>query len=247
RHTQEPALVARLDARGIDTRGQRHLDAEQPLWDAGRVVHGVPAARGQMSASLDDQAVVEELDLEVVLIDTREVHRHLDRPGRLGDIRGRPPARLDQQAERLVLPRSAERPRLRGDAQRCGAIGHASITHDARMHCPRSRPIVNRCARSPSCSLYAARAYGTSRSSDCARRSRNASASKSAPNTIAYAPIHSTMASAPAAGATTISTPKPTERTPLIASHHSPVIWRRRRTAATTSSTPVTMAQAAMI
>src|SRR6059036_2432467 len=130
-HAKEAALVARLHTLGIDARGQRQLQAEQTLWNAGRMVHGVLAARRQLPAPLDDQPVVEQLDLEVVLVDAREVHRDFDGARRLGHVRGGPPARLHEEAEGLVLPRPAERPGLAGEAERRRTIGHASIAHCA--------------------------------------------------------------------------------------------------------------------
>jgi hypothetical protein len=128
---QQPALVARLHAFGIDPRGYRQLETEPTLRNTGRVVHGVFAARRQLPAALDDEAVVEQLDVEIVFVDARQIHRDLDGPRRLGHVRCRPPAGLHQQAEGLVLPRRAKRPGLRGDAQGCGAVGHASVAHEA--------------------------------------------------------------------------------------------------------------------
>src|SRR6059036_3549024 len=115
-HAKEAALVARLHTLGIDARGQRQLQAEQTLWNAGRMVHGVLAARRQLPAPLDD---------------AREVHRDFDGARRLGHVRGGPPARLHEEAEGLVLPRPAERTGLAGEAERRRTIGHASIAHCA--------------------------------------------------------------------------------------------------------------------
>jgi len=52
---------------------------------------------GSWRRPLDDQPVVEEVDLEVVLVDTGEVDGHLDRRPCLGHVRGGAPARLREQ------------------------------------------------------------------------------------------------------------------------------------------------------
>src|SRR5215204_2577020 len=78
----------------------------------------------------------------------------------------------------------------------------------------------------------------------CARR-RKARTRSMIPKIRAKAPIHHVTTMTPASGATTSSTPKMTDATPLRMSHQRPYSgWRR--TAATISSTPVTIAHAAI-
>src|SRR6266404_3966304 len=89
----------------------------------------MPAAWYTASSPLDDQRVVEQLDFEVVLVDAGEIHGDLERRACFGHVRGGTPAGLQQQAQALVLPRSAEGPRLAADAQACRAVGQASVTH----------------------------------------------------------------------------------------------------------------------
>ena len=62
----------------------------------------------------------------------------------------------------------------------------------------------------------------------------------------AYAPIHSTMANAPAPGANRINKPNSAERTPIKSRSHSFAITLRRRMPATISKTPVKIAQNAI-
>src|SRR4051794_3610258 len=76
-------------------------------------------------------------------------------------------------------------------------------------------------------------------------RRRKARTTSMIPKIRAKAPIHHVTTMTPASGATTSSTPKITDAAPLRISHQRPYSgWSR--SAATTSSTPVTIAHAAI-
>src|SRR5919109_501230 len=75
RDVEQATVVARLDSLGIHRSWQRQLHPERALADAGRVVHGLLLARGELAVPFDDQHVLEELHLEVVFFDTGEVER----------------------------------------------------------------------------------------------------------------------------------------------------------------------------
>jgi len=122
------------DLRFVPHPAQRHapeLPAQGPgdaLAEAG-LAHPPLPARGELAAPFDDQRVLEELHLDVVLVDTGEVHDDLDRGRRLVRVRIGPPAGLHQQAQAIARPDVAEGPRRTGAHDHRIAVTHASISH----------------------------------------------------------------------------------------------------------------------
>src|SRR5262249_37812891 len=114
---------------GVDRSRQWDLELERSLADTGRLVHGALVARGKLPVPFDHQRVLEELQLEVGLVDTGEVHDDLDRARRLVQVGLGPPARLHEPAHGAAQPDLTERVALARAHHDRVAVAQAPVTH----------------------------------------------------------------------------------------------------------------------
>src|SRR5258705_1159588 len=126
-------MEARLDSLGIDGSRQRQFHPERSLTNADRLIDRALLARGRRAATFDDQRVLEELHLEVVLVDTREVHDDLHRRRGLVRVRIRAPSRLDAKGLTIARPYLGDRPRLARAYRHRVTVTQAPIAH---LLCP---------------------------------------------------------------------------------------------------------------
>src|SRR5215469_2818384 len=122
-------MQPRHDALGIDRHRQRQLDPERPLTNADRVVDRAFRGGGRLTVSQDDERVLEDLYLEVVLVDAREVDDHLDRARRLVRVRVGPPPGLDEHSRPLARPDLAEGPHLTRSYRQRVSIAQVPVSH----------------------------------------------------------------------------------------------------------------------
>ncbi len=107
---------------------------------------------GEAPPSFDDQRVLEEDDLEVLLVNPREIHHDLHRARGLVRVGVGVPAVFREQAHPIRLPEIVERTGPARTHDHRVAITEASVTHGPPHHPPADRgcPVAGRATIRPS-------------------------------------------------------------------------------------------------
>jgi hypothetical protein len=91
RDAQEPAVVGRLDALGLDGVGEAELYTEGALPDLGALVSAIDGAKFHRALTLHHEPVREERHLGPVLVDAGHLHHDEEGVRGLARVHGRAP------------------------------------------------------------------------------------------------------------------------------------------------------------